>query len=216
MELPADTLARVRRQVEQDTGAARAVAKAGKEAVAQRARLTGELERHDRVTQLLTTISEGAQATARQQIEELVTRGLQVIFGTELSFHMAESVKGNASSIEFVVRSVYGDSVVETPVMESRGGGLAVVVAFMLRLVVLLLTPGAPRILWLDESFSHVSAEYEPRLAEFLREVCDKAQVQIVMVTHSDAYNDLADVRYRLMLGNDGITQVLQAEGLTS
>lgn len=168
--------------------------------------LSGELEQYERVTKLLTTIGEQAQESAQRQIEELVTRGLQVIFGTELSFHLVQSVKGNASSIEFIVRSQYADHVVDTPVLDARGGGLAVVIAFMLRLVVLLLTPDARKVLLLDESFSHVSAGYEPRLAEFLREVCDKASVQIVLVTHSDAYIDLADQHYKLALAPNGVT----------
>lgn len=90
---------------------------------------------------------------------------------------------------------------------------MAAVVGFVLRLVVLLLTPGTQRFLALDESFAHVSASYEPRVAEFLREVADKAEVQILLITHSDAYSDLADARYRLSLGSDGVTVV--EEGVT-
>lgn len=86
------------------------------------------------------------------------------------------------------------------------------VVGFVLRLVVLLLTPGARRFLALDESFAHVSASYEPRVAEFLREVADKAGVQIMLVTHSNAYGDLADAKYRLVLGADGKTEVFEGE----
>jgi ABC-type lipoprotein export system ATPase subunit len=80
----------------------------------------------------------------------------------------------------------------------------------VLLLVVLLLTPGARRIFFLDESFGMVSAEYEPRLAEFLREVADKAGVQIVLITHSRAYDDLADASYELSLGADGATRCVQ------
>ena len=85
---------------------------------------------------------------------------------------------------------------------------MAAVVGFVLRLVVLLLTPSHRRFLALDESFAHVSASYEPRVAEFLREVADRAGVQILLITHSDAYSDLADVRYRLSLAPDGTTVV--------
>jgi ABC-type branched-subunit amino acid transport system ATPase component len=102
--------------------------------------------------------------------------------------------------------------VVETSVLDARGGGMAAVAGFVLRLVVLLLTPGARRFLALDESFAHVSASYEPRVAEFLREVADKAGVQVLLITHSTAFSDLADARYRLTLGADGITQVHEGE----
>ena len=55
-----------------------------------------------------------------------------------------------------------------------------------------------------------VSAEYEPRVAEFLRQVADKAGVQVVLITHSKAYDDLADTSYELSLGADGSTQIAQ------
>ena len=40
-----------------------------------------------------------------------------------------------------------------------------------------------------------LSQEYEPGMAEFLREVADKAGVQIILITHSTAYSDLADTQ---------------------
>ena len=55
-----------------------------------------------------------------------------------------------------------------------------------------------------------LSAEYEPGMAEFLREVADKAGVQIVLITHSRAYDDLADANYELSLGPDGATRCAQ------
>jgi DNA repair ATPase RecN len=198
-----------RSQADADAGAAQELAKAGKAAEARVADLRADLELHERVTATLTRIGEEWQEQARRQIEELVTRGLQIIFDENMSFHLMQSVKANAATVEFVVRSAYGDQVVETPVLDARGGGLVVVVAFILRLIVLLLTPGARRVLFLDESFGHVSAGYEPRVAEFLREVCDKAGVQVVLITHSSAYTDLADQHYQFVLAPDGDT-VLQ------
>jgi ABC-type molybdenum transport system ATPase subunit/photorepair protein PhrA len=89
--------------------------------------------------------------------------------------------------------------------MDARGGGMAAVTGFMIRLVVLLLTPRARRILFLDETFRFVSSEYEGRLAEFLAEVAERAGVQLVLVTHSDAFNDAADAHYHIELGSDGM-----------
>lgn len=201
-------VSRTAARVHQEEGRAAEVARQGNQAKAEVARLRALVETRTKVATLLTTIGEDRQESARKQVEELVTRALQVIFDKNLSFHMMQSVRANRAEVDFVIRSTYGDDVVETSVMDARGGGMAAVVGFVLRLVVLLLTPGARRFLALDESFAHVSASYEPRVAEFLREVVDKAGVQILLVTHSDAYSDLADARYRLSLGGDGSTQV--------
>lgn len=211
-----DTLDRLaasrRQQLDRMAGEASQLARTGIEARDRAAVLLAALELHEQVSKVLTTIGEERQETAQHQVEELVTRALQTIFGENLSFHVVQSVKANRAEVDFVLRSKYGEQVIDTPVMDARGGGMAAVVGFVLRLVVLLLTPEARRFLALDETFAHVSASYEPRVAEFLREVADKAGVQILLVTHSTAYGDLADARYRLVLGSDGVTKVHEGE----
>jgi DNA repair exonuclease SbcCD ATPase subunit len=209
-----------RSRADMDIGRAREVGRTGQLAEAAVARLLEETERCERTAKLFTTIGEQRQESAQHQFEEWVTRGLQAIFDEDLSFRLVQSVRGNNAQVDFLLRSVYdvppdperqtyGPVMVETPVMEARGGGMAVVVAFILRLVMLLQTPGARRVLFLDESFAHVSSGYEPRVAEFLKMVSENAGVQIVMITHSDAFSDLADVRYRLEL-EGGVTVVRQ------
>lgn len=202
-----------RQLADREAGEAASVGRQGKAARAEVERLRAFLELHEKVLGVLTSVGEARQESAQRQVEGLVTRALQAIFDENLSFHLIPGVKANRAEIDFVLRSDYGGMVVDTPVLEARGGGMAAVVGFVLRLVVLLLTPGARRILFLDESFGMVSAEYEPRLAEFLREVADKAGVQIVLITHSKAYDDLADASYELSLGADGATRAVQGGG---
>lgn len=203
-----DRVRRVRRALDRDTGEARSIAAAGKRIKDEIAGLRAEIENYEKVAGVLRSIGDERQASAQQQIEVLVTQGLKTIFGEELSFHLVPGERAKAPVVDFVVRSTLGDTVVETDVMDARGGGLAATVGFLLRLVVLLLSRDRQdTVLFLDETFAHVSAEYEPRLAEFLRELVDKTGVQIIIVTHSDAFSDLADVRYRFELQN-GMTKV--------
>ena len=72
-------------------------------------------------------------------------------------------------------------------------------VGLLLRLILALLT-NKRALLLLDESFSHVSQEYEPALAEFLAELVVRTNVQVLLVTHSTAFEEFADVAYRLKL----------------
>lgn len=201
-----------RRLVDREAGEARVIGQNGKAARAEVERLREQLELHAKVLGVLTRVGEERQESVQHQVEALVTRALQAIFTENLSFHLVPEVKGNRVEIAFMLRSKLADGTeVDTPVLEARGGGMAAVVGFVLQLVVLLLTPGARNILFLDESFGMLSAEYEPRLAEFLREVADKAGVQIVLITHSKAYDDAADMAYELSLGADGATRCVQA-----
>jgi DNA repair exonuclease SbcCD ATPase subunit len=210
-----DLQTRIRRrhsELDRRTGMALALARAGQRAEAEAARARGELELDAQVSALFTSIGEKAQADAQVLVEGFVTRGLQVVFSENLSFRIVPSVKRGQAELDFVLTSTYGKTVVETPVMEARGGGMAAVVGFVLRLVVLLLTPGSCRFLALDESFAHVSESFVPRVAEFLKEVTQKADVQILLVTHSSGYGDAADQQYRLAAGPDGTTQVFEGE----
>jgi DNA repair exonuclease SbcCD ATPase subunit len=204
----ADLVEQAHARVQREVGRAAEVGRQGKAAEAEVALLQHQAEVLEKTSILLNSVGEQRQESARRQVEELVTRALQTIFDQNLSFHMVQSVKANRAEVDFVIRSTYGGDVVETEVMAARGGGMAAVVGFVLRLVVLLLTPGARRFLALDESFAHVSASYEPRVAEFLREVADKAGVQLLLVTHSNAFGDLADARYRLSLDAAGHTVI--------
>jgi DNA repair ATPase RecN len=205
-------IARCRQAVEREAGQAELVAAQGAAAEADVARLEAAVALHVKVQALLTTIGEEAQETARGQVEGLATRALQVIFGPELSFHLVPGERGGQATLELVIRSDYGGTVTETAVLEARGGGMAAVVGFVLRLVVLLLTDGARRFLAMDETFAHVSESYASGVAEFLREVADKAGVQLLLITHSPVYGDYADANLRLVLGPDGITQVHEGE----
>lgn len=161
----------------------------------------------DEAIGVLNSFADTRSATVQSQVEGLVTEGLQAVFGDDLSFHAITSTRGKLAATDFVIRSTQNGSVVETDILDARGGGVAAVAGFLLRLILLLLRKDARPVLFLDEVFGQLSAEYEPRLAEFLRELVDRTSVQLIMVTHSDAFTDAADVVYRFKLV-DGVTVV--------
>lgn len=183
----------------------------GKEVQGQISQLRDEISLYETAIEVLSKIGEERQNTVQTQIESLVTQGLQTVFGSELSFHIIQSQRGKMATVEFIVRSTLDDGrEIDTDVMAARGGGLAAVIGFLLRLVVILLSPerGVRRILFLDETFAHLSKEYVPLMADFLRELVDKTDIQLLLVTHQDEFIDSADKCYRFSLGADGWTEV--------
>lgn len=199
-----------RRHLDRDIGEARAIATQGKTLTEEAAKLEQQIARLDEAALVLQQFGERKQERLQEQIETLVTHGLQQIFGEELSFHILHKQQGKLAAMEFVIRSRAGTQIVETSIMDARGGGVAAVAGFLLRLLILLLKPNARPVLLLDETFAQLSEEYEPALAQFLRELVDKTPVQIIMVTHSDAYTEHADKAYRLRLqaGESIVTEV--------
>jgi DNA repair exonuclease SbcCD ATPase subunit len=201
-----------RRDLDRLAGRAQQVAKAGRQAEADIEHLTERTELYAQTAALLTKIGEEAQESARQIFEDLATRALQDIFGDEFSFRLVPGESGGQVTLEPVIRSEYDGSVLETPVLDARGGGMAVVVGFVLQLVMVLLTPGARKILFLDETFAFVSESFTDRVAEFIAKVARSQGIQIVMITHDRTFAQYADVRVRLVLGADGVTQVYEGE----
>lgn len=198
-----------KRTLDQEVGELRSIVRQYKAAQEELEESKKEVEILEKVIGVLNSVGESRQREVQDQIEGLVTRGLQTIFNENLSFHLISSLKGNTANIDFVVVTHLEDGTsIETPVLDGRGGGLAAIVGFLLRVVVLMLddTVKSP-ILFLDETFAHVSAEYEPRLAEFIKELVDGTDLQVLMVTHSTAYSDLANKVYKFTEIN-GRTQV--------
>jgi len=188
-----------RRELDGLAGEARSVLTRGKELQGEIKELVSDISDLERVSILLNSLGEDRQLKAQQTIEEIVTRGLQMIFDDTLSFHIIQTVKNKQANVEFVVRTTLKNSVVDTPVMEARGGGLAATIGFLLRVVVLLLKNGTQQenILILDETFAMVSAEYLDSLGEFIREIVDKTGIQILMVTHQPTFAEYADKVHR-------------------
>lgn len=199
---------RLRKLLDQQAGEARVIAQTGKQLAEELTLAKNDVDLYSKIAITLASIGEDRQTEAQNQIEELVTRGLHSIFGEEMTFHLVQSQRGKTPEVKFVIKSFVQGKPIETPVMDARGGGLAAVVGFLLRLIILLLSKDTREpILILDESFSHVSAEYERPLAEFIKELIDKTRVSIILVTHSDAFSEFADKRYRFKL-NRGLTKV--------
>lgn len=199
----------VGRTLDHQLGEARALAASGQRIQSDIAALRSDIARLERVSGVLARIGEARQDQLQKRIEALVSQGLRAIFGDTITFHLVPGTERNTPVINFEVRSRIGEHIVATDVMDARGGGLAAIVGFLLRLVVQLLKrkPGETVIMAQDEPFAYVSADYRPPLAAFLRELVDKTGVQIILVTHSDEFAALADVRYRFELA-DGATKV--------
>lgn len=199
-----------KQKLAQDIGAARAVAERKEALTLEVEALTKQVKLLEEAAAFLANIGETRQKEAQEQIELLVTQGLQKIFGPHLTFKVQQSVKGRTPVVDFLIQTTLADGRVrETDILSAMGGGVAAVTGFLLRLVVLLLDKSRKSsIIVLDETFAHVSDSYLPALAEFLREIVDKAQVQIIMVTHQKEFLDAGDKCYSFSLDSDGHTVV--------
>jgi hypothetical protein len=127
-----------------------------------------------------------------QAVGSIITRGLTLVRGEPWKFRIVHKLRGDVSAVDFRVTDPSGH---ETDVLTSHGEGLANLIDFLLRVLVILNSrPPMRRFLWLDESFAAVSDEYIPATAELLRQFVTTLGLQIVLTTHNRAFTDVADI----------------------
>ncbi|GEA17776.1 ATP-binding protein [Moorella sp. E306M] len=161
------------------------------------------------VQALFTKVSDYAREQLKRRVEQTVTAALQAVFADDdLEFRIEMRTVAGQPAADWQVVSRYGDTVVAASPEDGRGGGITDVVSLALRLALMELArpkPGGPVLL--DEVGKHVSANYAPNVAVFLKEYARKTGRQVILITHQAALAEVADVSYQVSQ-RDGISEV--------
>jgi DNA repair exonuclease SbcCD ATPase subunit len=142
------------------------------------------------------------------KIEGIVSDGLHRVFGNDqlgLFIEKKETARGN--TYRLLIRK--GETVGNP--MDSFGGGVQNVVAFLLRVILIKRFKLAPFIA-LDEQFSNVSSEYQPKISEMLK-VLSKMGFTIFAISHQPTITSAADTIYEVVV-DEGFPPVLRKQVL--
>ena len=129
------------------------------------------------------------------KIEGIVTDGLRRVFGNEqigLLVEKKETARGNSYRLLIQKGSTIGNP------MDSFGGGIQNVVAFLLRVILIKRFKLAPFIA-LDEQFSNVSPEYQPKVSEMLKTLSTLG-FTIFAISHQPTITSAADSIYEVLV----------------
>lgn len=138
---------------------------------------------------LLQKTSDYARQQVKTRIEDIVSEALNVVFGGNHKFIIDLTLRGNQPVAEYWLNDDTTLTKLEKPDYD-RGGGKVDIIALSLRLAVGEME-GITGPLFLDEVGKHVSKEYAPAVAYFLKEYSANFGRQIILITHNA---DLADV----------------------
>lgn len=144
----------------------------------------------------LAAFADERQALVYRKIEDTVTEGLRAVFLEDMRLEVSTKMVGSRPEVVFNIVSVNEDEELRTGIMDARGGGVAAIVGFLIQAVLVLLTPNLRPIIFLDESFRNVSEEYQAPLGEFIKELCERTGLQVVLVTHQPTIAEYADSHY--------------------
>ena len=156
------------------------------------AEATRTLELNEKVQRLLQLTSEFARQQAKIRIEEIVTSALTVVFGKDYKFRLSLEVRSNRPEVDYWLESEGIVTQLKPPDYD-RGGGVADVVSLALRLAVTELSEVRGPV-FLDEVGKHVSAEYAPNVAYFLKEYSGNFGRQMILITHNEALAEIGEV----------------------
>ncbi|MDQ0416929.1 DNA repair exonuclease SbcCD ATPase subunit [Croceifilum oryzae] len=168
-----------------------------------------EKELLDQVRILFQKASDYARQQAKAQLELLVTRALQMVFGPAFSFVIELSEAGKNPSAEFFVVTDWDGMQVKNKPQDSRGGGIVDIISLALRIA--LITTIQPRVegpLILDEPGKHVSKDYVVPMVQFLQLISQTYGRQIILVTHNSDLTESADQVYEVRL-NGGKSELV-------
>lgn len=162
----------------------------------------------EEVLDVLRTYSSLKEQVLREKVDKVVTKGLRIIFGERYKSKMEFGIsRGQAVINPKVVSEVDGEELI-TSVEGARGGGLVNVVSVLYQVLVLsLVRPKQRQVLFLDEPFRNLSECYLETTGNFLRQLCEKVDMQIVLITHRPVLTEMADRKYMFTLQR-GVTEV--------
>lgn len=155
---------------------------------------------------LLQKTSDYARQQVKVRIEDIVSEALNVVFGGNHKFMIDLTLRGNQPIAEYYLND---DSVItklEKPDYD-RGGGKIDIIALALRLAVGEME-GVDGPLFLDEVGKHVSKEYAPSVAYFLKEYSATFERQIILITHNADLAEIGEVSLAVKRSQSGESEV--------
>jgi DNA repair exonuclease SbcCD ATPase subunit len=131
-----------------------------------------------------------AQQEVKTVIEDLVTDAMQSVFGPEYEFKIEDEIKhGKPESYLYIIKNGKRRSL-----KDESGGTIAVLVAFVLRVVLWAISSNKTRnTLILDEPLKDASADKMEFFGEMIKKLSSMLGVQFIIITHEDEITKSAD-----------------------
>jgi hypothetical protein len=141
-------------------------------------------------------------------VESLQTEGLSTVFpDQDLEVKANVQLKRGKVSLDLMTLRKYSDGmVIEGSSRDSFGGSVVAVQSIIMRILVLLRHKMRP-LLFLDEPLPAVDQNYSTNVGEFLKSLCDKMGLDILIVTHNVALSESATTCYKVK-NVDGVAKI--------
>lgn len=157
---------------------------------------------------VLTEVVNLTQKRFKQRVESLITMVIRSVFNRDFEFELIMERKRNKLECRPVIKEKGNEF---DPKFE-RGGGLIDVISFAFRIVLWSLEkPRSRNGFVLDEPFRFLGKEMLKKVGAVLKELSEKLNFQIIMVTHEKELENIADKTF--YVSYNGINSFVRSEG---
>lgn len=166
-----------------------------------------EAELLEKVVAVVQKLTEISRKETLDKVAAIVTTALKEVKDPDLEFRINYRTERNQAAAEFVL---YNSKLkMEMDPLQSSGGTLVDIIEFALKVSLLLKwQPQLTRVMVLDEALKHISAIDRPAMAQFVRQVAEKLNIQIILVSHSEELLDHAHKIFKV--SHDGYSSIVQ------
>lgn len=163
------------------------------------ARIEDESQLLDHVAVVLHTLIDGELTDGVKAIESLQSEGIRVVFpDQDIQVRAEVEVSRGKVNVSLVTTERKEDGeIVEGLSLDGFGGAVATVQSILFRLAIIF-RRGLRPVLFLDETLPAFDSKYVHMMAGFLKVLCKRMGVDILLVTHNTALVDAGDRAYRI------------------
>jgi len=153
----------------------------------------------------LRTLIDKEVTAGVEAVEKLMTEGLRAVFHDQkLSVESMVNISRGKVSVDLITVHERPDGTVIKGVSnDAFGGAVATVQSVLLRIIVMK-RRGLRPLLLLDESLPAFDASYVHNMGEFLQLICERLDIDILLVTHNPALVDASNKAYRIVRTKSG------------
>jgi len=174
--------------------------------------LTSQEELYAKTSLFLQSLSDTSRVEVLGRISQIVTDALQTVKDKNLSFVMDLVNERNIPTLKMGVFDKLTGQIYD--VVNSFGGGIGDLIAFLLRIILIARwEPRLSRVIIADESLKFVSQKDQEVLAEFIKQLCHKLDIQLILITHSEKFFNVSDKIFEVTKEN-GISHVSEKTAL--
>lgn len=162
-------------------------------------RIEGETQLLDHVAALLHVLIDGEITEGVKSIEALQSEGVRAVFSDQdIQVRAEVEVSRGKVNVSLITtqRKENGD-IIEGLSLDGFGGAVSTVQSILLRLAIIF-RRGLRPVLFLDETLPAFDDRYVHSMAAFLKTLCKRMGVDILLVTHNQTLVDAGDRAYRI------------------